>query len=97
MVLRCRTRLADKRAISAMTADLIRFPSIRCNACERLNADLQRRFPRTAHESSAQRHRPIDPGPCIPWPVAPFIALGMAAAMLPWLPVAFLMHINRPE
>mgnify|MGYP000154977247 CR=1 FL=1 len=41
-------------------------------------------------------HR-FDPGPPIPWPVAPLVALGMAIAMLPWLPAAYLMHINRPE
>lgn len=39
----------------------------------------------------------FDPGPPIPLPVAPLIALGMAAAMLPWLPAIYLMHINRPE
>lgn len=43
------------------------------------------------------RVQDFDPGPPIPWPVAPLIALGMAAAMLPWLPAAYLMHINRPE
>ncbi len=41
--------------------------------------------------------RQIDPGPPIPWVLAPIIALGMVAAMLPWLPAAYLMHINRPE
>lgn len=39
----------------------------------------------------------FDAGPPIPWPLAPFIALGMAAMMLPWLPVAYFMHINRPR
>ena len=41
--------------------------------------------------------RQLDPGPSIPWVFAPVIALGMAAAMLPWLPLVYLMHINRPE
>lgn len=71
-----------------MPTNLLHFPSARCNECHSLNAESERRFPRSLH---------ADPGPPIPWPVAPFVALGMAAAMLPWLPLAYLMHINRPE
>ena len=55
----------------------------------------------TRHEHCAPRKpcalRQLDPGPPIPWVFAPLIALGMAAAMLPWLPAAYLMHISRPE
>ena len=58
-------------------------------------------LPRAHHLEQCPPRRPrvqgFDPGPPIPWPVAPLIALGMAAAMLPWLPLCFVMHINRPE
>lgn len=71
-----------------MTAELHHFPSIRCNECRSLNEDARARFGRAD---------PPDPGPCIPWPVAPFVALGMAAAMLMWSPLAFVIHAGRPE
>ena len=32
------------------------------------------------------------PAPC---PLAPLIAIGMAAAMLPWMPLAYIIHISR--
>lgn len=64
-------------------------------------ATLLHIHPNARHKDCAPRKpcalQQIDPGPPIPWIVAPFIALGMAAAMLPWLPLAYVMHINRPE
>lgn len=59
-------------------------------------------LPRGQRPERCITHKPrdldrLDPGPSIPWPVAPVIVLGMAAAMLPWLPLCLIMHINRPE
>ena len=59
-------------------------------------------LPSNTHPDQFAKRKPcalrqLDPGPSIHWAVAPVIALGMAAAMLPWLPAAYLMHISRPE
>ena len=67
---------------------MLHFP--RRQICQRDWQDMPEYSDLADHELRQTRK----PAPCM---FAPLIAIGMAAAMLPWLPLAYIVHISRPE